>query len=208
MNVDLLVFALGGVPGGIVVGTATVMWWRARRITVQTDGRSGWSRFWDDAFGTSPAPAADAAPPAPDPIPEAPPEPVPDDTLEMASSQRIPAKCRDKAAEVIASIEVLRGRMADRSSTDPLRIEVDAIRSRHLSEALHKYADIPEEHRAEYFRRTGRSASFHLAETIDVMAKRLEEISKTLASEKLDNFANSNRFIDTQYGDNDPFRLR
>jgi len=26
VNVDLLVFALGGVPGGIVVGTATVMW--------------------------------------------------------------------------------------------------------------------------------------------------------------------------------------
>jgi hypothetical protein len=208
VNVDLLVFALTGVPGGLVVGTATVMWWRTRRITVQTDGRSGWSRFWDDAFGTSPAPAAAAPPSAPDPVPETPPAPVRDETLEMASSQRIPAKCREKAAEVIASIETLRARMAGRSDTDPLRVEVEAIRSRHLSEALHKYADIPEEHRAEFFRRTGKSASFHLAETIDVMAKRLEEISRTLAAEKLDSFANSNRFIDTQYGDNDPFRVR
>lgn len=203
MSVDLLVFVLTGVPGGIAVGTATVMWMRSRRTMVQEDGRSGWSRFWDDAFGTSPAPAATT--PAPAPVPE-PPAPVRDETLEMASDPRVPNKCREKSAAVIGTIDVLRGRMTDRSATDPLRVEVEAIRTRHLSEALHGYTDIPEEHRADFFRRTGKSASFHLAETIDVMARRLDEISRILAAEKLDRFANSNKFIDTQYGDSDPFR--
>jgi hypothetical protein len=124
----------------------------------------------------------------------------------MVADPRVPNKCREKATAVIGTIDVLRGRMANRSETDPLRIEIEAIRTRHLSEALHGYTDIPEEHRAEFFRRTGKSASFHLAETIDVMARRLDEISRVLAAEKLDRFANSNRFIDTQYGDSDPFR--
>lgn len=206
MSSDLLVFVLTGVPGGIAVGTATVMWLRNRRNEV-TDGRSAWSRFWEDAFGVP------SAPPTPAPHPDAAPEPVApqpvrDETLEIASDQRVPNKCREKAAAVISTIDLLRMRMMDRSETDPLRIEIEAIRNRHLSEALHRYTDIPEEHRAEFFRRTGKSASFHLAETIDVMAKRLEDISKTLADEKLDSFANSNRFIDTQYGDSDPFGNR
>lgn len=207
MSSELLVFVLTGVPGGIAVGTATVMWLRNRRNEV-TDGRSAWSRFWDDAFGVPATPPTAAPHPDAAPEPAAPPPPVHDETLEISADPRVPSKCREKAAAVIATIDVLRTRMVGRSDSDPLRVEVEAIRTRHLSEALHRYTDIPEEHRAEFFRRTGKSASFHLAETIDVMAKRLDDISKTLAAEKLDSFANSNRFIDTQYGDSDPFGNR
>ncbi len=211
MSVDLLVFVLAGVPGTVAATAATVGWIRLRRRGVG-DGRSGWTRFWDDVFGSEsrgPAPASDT-PPHQEADPDRGAAEHPDDhdaTMEIASDPRIPVKSREKAAALLGSIEIVKGRMDGRSATDPLVVEVEAMRTRHLQEALRHYVEIPEEHRAEFFRKTGRSASFHLAETIDVMAKRLDEISRALAQEKLDRFANSNRFIGGQYGADDSFRI-
>ena len=155
------------------------------------------SRFLDSLaklFGP-PAPERAASPPAaPTPVPVAPTPGIP------ADDARLPDASRPKVArllELIAELET-------RSARDPLLVstltEVRQMRDVHLVQLVTSYADIPPSHRAEIFRKTGKSASYVLNEGIDKMIARLETLSRDLAQEDIDSFADNLRFIETRYG--------
>jgi hypothetical protein len=78
------------------------------------------------------------------------------------------------------------------------------MRELHLPQLIASYADIPAAHRAEIFRATGRSASYNLNEGLDRMITRAEALSRSLAQEDINSFADNLRFIERRYGNNDP----
>ena len=78
------------------------------------------------------------------------------------------------------------------------------MRDLHLPQLIASYADIPPAHRAEIFRATGRSASYNLNEGLDRMISRAEALSRSLAQEDINSFADNLRFIERRYGNNDP----
>lgn len=178
-------------------------------VTVEKDF---FGRLWDSMAGTTPADAASsaastaAAAAAGSQSGQAASPPAADVTVELSKSPKVPGKCQEKAAAILAQIEILTPRLATRGPADAYVVEVSRLRHVHLAELLQRYIDIPEEHRAEIFRRTQRSASFHLAASLDVMAARLAEISRIQAQGILDQFTDSTRFVDDHYGQaNDPF---
>jgi hypothetical protein len=84
--------------------------------------------------------------------------------------------------------------------------EVRQMRDSHLPRLIESYAEIPPAHRAEIFRQTGRSASYNLNQGFERMIARVEALSRTLAQEDLDSFADNLKFIETRYGSDDPLR--
>ena len=81
-------------------------------------------------------------------------------------------------------------------------IEIHQISDVHLPTLIKSYIDIPAAHRAEVFRKTGRSASFLLNDGLDKMADRLRSMSLSMAQGNIDAFASTMRFIDMRYGAN------
>jgi hypothetical protein len=129
-----------------------------------------------------------------------------DPVARFMSDDRLPPKCRNKAKEVSEAIVRVAERSGGVGSDPSLLSELDRIRGTDLPELLDRYANIPEEHRAEIFRRTQKSASFHLGESLGVMEARVAEISRLLAQGTLDGFTDATRFVDTRYGRrDDPF---
>ena len=103
-------------------------------------------------------------------------------------------------------LELLSKRAMARGGADQAMTEITALLEVHLPDLLRRYLDVPAEHRTEIFRRTGRSASFHLAAAINVMADRARRISLELASGPIDEFATGTRFVEIRYGrEFDPF---
>jgi len=145
-------------------------------------------------FGSGPA-LSDASSPAP------PPAVLPALT---ADDPRIPDASRPRVARLLGLLADLDARTA----ADPLlaaaATEVRQMRGSHLPQLVASYADIPPAHRAEIFRRTGRSASYTLNEGVDRMIERAEALSRALAEDNLDSFADNLRFIETRYGSRDP----
>lgn len=84
--------------------------------------------------------------------------------------------------------------------------EVRQMRDNHLPQLITSYAEIPAAHRAEIFRQTGRSASYNLNQGLERMVERLEALSRSLAQEDLESFADNLRFIEHRYGSDDPLR--
>ena len=82
--------------------------------------------------------------------------------------------------------------------------EVRQMRDSHLPRLVTSYAEIPPGHRAEIFRKTGHSASYNLNQGFEKMVARLETLSRSLAQEDIDSFADNLRFIDHRYGSDDP----
>lgn len=82
----------------------------------------------------------------------------------------------------------------------PLIIEVEQIRDRHMPKLLRSYVEIPADHRREIFNKTQKSASVHLAESLRAIEERLDDISKDLSREHLDTFEDNARFITRTYG--------
>ncbi|KQM19764.1 hypothetical protein ASE49_05270 [Novosphingobium sp. Leaf2] len=123
-----------------------------------------------------------------------------------ADDPRLPDASRPIVARMLALIADVEARTQD----DPLMIsalaEVRQMRDSHLPRLVASYAEIPPEHRAEIFRRTGRSASYNLNQGFEKMVGRLEALSRSLAQEDLDSFADNLRFIDHRYGSDDPLR--
>jgi len=136
---------------------------------------------------------APALPPAPPPVAPSPP------TL-AADDPRIPDATRPRVLRLLDLLADLDGRTA----ADPLlaaaATEVRQMRDSHLPQLVASYADIPPAHRAVIFRRTGRSASYTLNEGVDRMIERAEMLSRALAQDNLDSFADNLRFIETRYG--------
>lgn len=114
--------------------------------------------------------------------------------------QGIPADARPRITtinELLASID---RRIGQDLLGQPLVIEMEQMRDRHLPKLLRSYVEIPSDHRREIFNKTGKSASVHLAESLDAMVSRLKEIDRSLASENLDTFEDNARFIARTYG--------
>jgi len=141
---------------------------------------------------------ADApATPAPPPVPAGPPTITADDP-------RIPDATRPRVAQLLTLVADLEARAA----RDPLLAaqlaEIRQMRDSHLPQLVASYADIPPSHRAEIFRQTGKSASYTLNAGVDRMIARASDLSRSLAQENLDSFADNLRFIETRYGNKDP----
>jgi hypothetical protein len=143
--------------------------------------------------GGAPVPTG-GQPPAP--VPSAPP------SFDYADS-RIPEAARPKLAQVqalAADIEAQAeraGTITD-SGADALT-EARRIRDIYAPDLLRSYFDIPAAHRAEIFRRTGRSASFQLGERLDTMIEELRRISAQFAAGQLDRFSVKLGFIDKRF---------
>ncbi|AHE54973.1 hypothetical protein [Sphingomonas sanxanigenens] len=163
-----------------------------------------WSDFFARLLGLSPAPpheppsASPAAPPAPPPLPSADPRPpVPFDY----EDPRLPDGARPRILTIRTLIAEVEARARTRGIAATDLIDLQQMRDNHLPTLLKSYVEIPAEHRAEIFRKTGHSASFILNEGLDKMATRLRGMSRSLAQGDLDAFAANMRFIEARYGD-------
>ncbi len=127
---------------------------------------------------------------------------------------RIPAASRSRVADVLAMVarieeqsEVARtgASAAGRPAGEAVQ-QARAIRERYLPDLLNSYFAIPPEHRSEFFRRTGKSASVQLNERIDVLIEELRGILAALADGHIDEFAQHLKFIDQRFDPADPWR--
>ena len=121
-----------------------------------------------------------------------------------ADDPRIPDTTRPKVARLLAMAADIEAR-ADRDPLlGPAATEVRQMRDQHLPQLIASYAEIPPAHRAEIFRTTGRSASYKLNEALDRMAAKIEKLSRDLAQEDINSFADTLRFIEGRYGPGEP----
>jgi hypothetical protein len=147
----------------------------------------------------APEPAA-----GPAPAPSAPP-PAPAHGVNY-DDERVPTPARKKIAEILAALEEVAA-MMDREQVQAVsRTEIELMRDEHLPKLVKSYIDIPAAHRTEIFRKTGKSASFILEESLDTMKGRIDEIARNLAQHDLDAFSSNAAFISRRYSDGDPFR--
>lgn len=123
-----------------------------------------------------------------------------------ADDPRLPDTSRPIVARMLGLIADIEARTQDDSLLVSALAEVRQMRDSHLPRLVSSYAEIPPEHRAEIFRKTGRSASYNLNQGFEKMVARLETLSRSLAQEDLDSFADNLRFIDHRYGNDDPLR--
>ncbi|NYD91144.1 hypothetical protein [Sphingomonas melonis] len=107
-------------------------------------------------------------------------------------------------ARLVSLIADIEARARDNSLLVSALAEVRQMRDTHLPRLIASYAEIPPSHRAEIFRTTGRSASYNLNEALDRMVARAETLSRSMAQDDIDSFADNLRFIEQRYGDNDP----
>ena len=115
---------------------------------------------------------------------------------------RIPDASRNHITKVLALIAEIEAGAAGEASWSPLLIEIRQLSEVHLPTLIKSYIDIPAAHRAEIFRKTGRSASFLLNEGLEKMNDRLRAMSLSLAQGNIDAFTSNMRFIDMRYGEN------
>ncbi len=141
----------------------------------------------------------------PDPGPAPLPAPAAGPTLD-AEDPRLPDSSRPLVARLLALIADIEARTQDDALMVATLTEVRQMRDNHLPRLVESYAEIPPAHRAEIFRETGRSASYRLNQGFEKMIARAETLSRTLARDNLDSFADNLRFIEHRYGDDDPQR--
>jgi hypothetical protein len=140
------------------------------------------------------------------PAPTAAPPPAPRKPAFDYDDQRVPTGARDKIRTILTSLAEVEG-MMDREQVQAVsRTEIELMRDEHLPKLVKSYIDIPSAHRAEIFRKTGKSASFILEESLGTMQARIDEIARNLAQHDLDAFSSNAAFISRRYSDNDPFR--
>lgn len=111
----------------------------------------------------------------------------------------------DSARPLIASINGLMEQIERRIEGDPMAmpliIEMTQMRDVHLPRLCRSYVEIPEAHRREIYTRTGKSASFHLKESLAAMETRLHDIDRALAQRHISTFETNSDFVRRTYGD-------
>lgn len=117
---------------------------------------------------------------------------------------RLPTASKSRMVRLIALISDLEARGDESGALASTHAEVRQMRDVHVPRLIASYAEIPREHRAEIFRSTGQSASYNLNAGLDRMIARLEQLSRTLAQDDIDGFADNLRFIEQRYGRDDP----
>lgn len=141
-----------------------------------------------------------------DPLPQATPAAPPIPAV-AADDPRLPESSRPLVARLLALIADIEARTHEDTLMVSALTEVRQMRDDHLPRLIESYAEIPASHRAEIFRATGRSASYNLNQGFERMIARLETLSRSLAQEDLDSFADNLRFIENRYGkDDEPLR--
>ncbi len=149
-------------------------------------------------FGSDAAPASAAPGPPPSAPVTAPAFDYTDD--------RIPPTAQASAARILASIDAVEKAMDRESIPSFSRVDTNQMRDVHLPKLIQSYIDIPADHRSEIFRKTGRSASFLLDQSLATMQNRVDEILRNLAQHDIDAFTNNTQFIGQRYADDDnPF---
>jgi hypothetical protein len=140
--------------------------------------------------------------PAAGPGPESGPRPaagaLPGDPLGGDWKERIPQSSLKRVLAIRDAVRDLEQETASRGMQTELD-ELGRIKSTHLPRLIQSYIEIPEQHRADVFRETGRSASFLLNESLDKMLARLRDISSQLARGNITTFAENVRFVDLYY---------
>lgn len=158
------------------------------------------ARFFDRllaALAGGDEPSRDA--PAPAPRPDAPP---PATRIEFdLDDPRVPETSRRRVETVRTLLAEVEARAAAKGIAGSAVIDLRQMRDNHLPGLLKSYVEIPAEHRAEIFRKTGHSASYILNDGLDQMAARLREMSRELAQGDIEAFAVNMRFIETRYGE-------
>lgn len=114
---------------------------------------------------------------------------------------RIPDNSRALVKTIRELITDIDRRAAQQEAFCPNGIEIRMMRDVHLPKMLISYIEIPEQHRAEIFRKTGRSASYMLHEGLKKMADRLAAMSTSMAQGNIDTFTSNLRFIESRYGE-------
>ena len=122
-----------------------------------------------------------------------------------ADDGRLPDASRPRVAALLATIADIEARAARDPLLASALTEVRQMRDLHLPQLITSYAEIPPAHRAEIFRATGRSASYNLNEGLDRMIDRAQALSRSLAQEDINSFADNLRFIERRYGREEPF---
>ena len=115
------------------------------------------------------------------------------------SDERIPDVARDKVHRIQELIDAVQLRARDRASAEELA-ELRQIAEAYVPQLLQSYVDIPQAHRTEIYRQTGRSASYALGDRLDRIVDRLQEIAASLAQGDVDAFHQNMRFIDLRFG--------
>ncbi len=142
-------------------------------------------------FGKKETPAPPAAP-----APAAPPRVEFD-----LDDPRIPDNSRALVVKIRELIDDIQKRAAQAEDFSQTGVEIRMMRDVHLPKMLISYVEIPEQHRAEIFRKTGRSASYMLHEGLSKMADRLTAMSVSMAQGNIDTFTSNLRFIESRYGE-------
>jgi hypothetical protein len=144
--------------------------------------------------GTAAAPEAAHAP-------QPPPQPQVD-----FDDPRLPERARQQSRGIDETISDLLARNGNAAFDQILIAELRQMRDEHLPKLLRSYIDVPQQHRKEIFKNTGRSASYLLEEALDKMRGRVNAISRDLAQSELDAFSNNTEFVNRRYGRiDDPF---
>lgn len=156
----------------------------------------------DPARARAPAPAAGT--PAPADTGKAAPGSATAPVIDF-EDERIPESARDRIRRILACLREAEALMEREHLQASNRSEVELLRDEHLPKLVRSYVDIPPSHRAEIFRKTGKSASFILDESLDTIQARVDEILRHLAQHDLDAFENNAAFINRRYTADDPF---
>ena len=125
-------------------------------------------------------------------------------TLITCDDPHLPESLRKRAATIAEASARIEAALERRPVAAFDRPDFARIRDRHAQEILRAYLALPEAHRAEIFRKTGKSASFIAAERLDTLICRLGAIETALAQRDIDTFAATMRFIETAYDSGDP----
>ncbi len=133
-----------------------------------------------------------------------PPAPVIAPTCLSVDDPRLPTASKGRVGRLIALISDIEARRDADGGLASTRAEVRQMREVHVPRLIASYAEIPPQHRAEIFRSTGQSASYSLNAGLDRIIARLEHLSRALAQDDIDGFADNLRFIEQRYGRDDP----
>jgi hypothetical protein len=142
------------------------------------------------------------AQPSPPPTPPAPAAPPVQFDYE---DDRIPVSAKDRIRRILACLHEVDTALAREDMPGFSRVDIDQMREQHLPKLVKSYIDIPEAHRSEIFRKTGKSASFVLNGSLDQMQARIDTILRNLAQKDIDAFTNNTRFVGERYSDSNPF---
>lgn len=118
---------------------------------------------------------------------------------------RIPASAKDRIRRIQACLHEVEAALAREDMPGFSRIDIDQMREQHLPKLVKSYIDIPEAHRSEIFRKTGKSASFILNDSLEQMQTKIDTILRNLAQKDIDAFTNNIKFVDERYTSQNPF---